>query len=210
MHTLEKIDQDGKNWYCCNCCQSWKSKPKSYCPGVPVRDWGDPIPESEINSIQIKKERLRLKEGTEPIAVRGCRSGRVWDWIYKRSDVFWNPIYNPEVITWDDKKNGDHLTIFEMNKKLVRPRMDAPAYHLPLWDKESESWYYILAIKESDCEPCDSQNYISQGIAKKEYKLDPVKLGIPFVESKLNQYRKTIYYFDRRVIETYSDLKHTP
>lgn len=200
QHILEKIN---KRWQCPVCQRKWASKPKSGCLGVPVRDWGCVAPD-EITSREIGKMDLQIKEGVKEIAARTTNRERVVDWIYKRGDVTIRAT-EPPVISWEDKEANGYLTIGEMNKALVRPIANADTKRLPLWDKVDQEWSYIIAVKRSDCEPCEKPNFLTRGQVVEEFKFNPVDRGLPPAQVSVWHKGKRdlleVTYYDRRIIE---------
>lgn len=74
-HTLLKI---GEGYKCSVCTQTWKSKPRSECPGVIVYEWGKQ-PEHLIFHRDLFPKGLKLADGQQHSAVMGSNHYRLYD-----------------------------------------------------------------------------------------------------------------------------------
>lgn len=79
-HQLQKTES---GWRCAGCSQTWKSRPRTECPGVPVYDWSN----RPNNVASIADLKLANKRPTgSPVGVIGSGKSN-WVYLYDRAST---------------------------------------------------------------------------------------------------------------------------
>lgn len=74
-HTLLKI---GEGYKCSVCTQTWKAKPRSACPGIPVYEWGKQ-PDHLVFQRDLLPKGLKLADGQQHRGVMGSNHYKLYD-----------------------------------------------------------------------------------------------------------------------------------